>query len=76
MPEITEKEYEMFQTLKKVWVHARVEGIMKGGVYFICDEGGPKDSMGLPEFIFVCPTYGADFRNTARYVRDEPKENE
>lgn len=68
MPEITEKEYEQFQTLKKVLVHATPE---KSGEYFICGEGGPKDSMGLPEFIFVCPTYGADFRNTARYVRDE-----
>ena len=69
MPEITEKEYKQFQTLKKVFmVHAIPE---KSGGYFICGEGGSKDDMGLPEFIFVCPTYGADFRNTARYVRDE-----
>lgn len=68
MVEITEKEYEQFKSLVKVWTHASPE---KSGHYFICGEGGPKDGMGLPEFIFVCPTYGADFRDTARYVRDD-----
>lgn len=28
--------------------------------YFICGEGGKKDRDGLPEYIFVCPEYGAD----------------
>lgn len=30
------------------------------GVYFICGEGGEKDSMNLPEKILVCPAYGSD----------------
>ena len=30
------------------------------GVYFICGEGGDKDSMGLPPKLFVCPAYGLD----------------
>ena len=57
MVEITEKEYELFQKLKKIWVHNIPE---KSGLYFICGEAGEKDSMGLPEYISVCPTYGAD----------------
>jgi hypothetical protein len=32
----------------------------KTGFYFICGEAGNKDTLGLPEKIFVCPTYGAD----------------
>lgn len=57
MVEITEKEYELFQKLKKIWIHSSPE---KSGAYFICGEGGEKDDMGLPEFISVCPTYGLD----------------
>ena len=57
MVEITEKEYELFQKLKKIWIHSSPE---KSGAYFICGEGGEKDEMGLPEFISVCPTYGLD----------------
>jgi hypothetical protein len=55
--EITEKEFELFQKLKKIWVHSVPE---KSGLYFICGEGGEKDAMGLPEMIMVCPTYGLD----------------
>ena len=57
MIEITEKEYDLFQKLKKIWVHSSPE---KSGAFFICGEGGEKDSMGLPEFISVCPSYGLD----------------
>ena len=32
----------------------------KSGHFFICGEAGEKDSMGLPEYISVCPAYGAD----------------
>lgn len=28
------------------------------GTYFVCGESGDKDTMGLPEKIFVCPGYG------------------
>ena len=30
------------------------------GMFFICGEAGEKDTLGLPEKIFVCPTYGLD----------------
>lgn len=32
-----------------------------GGIYFICGEGGEKDSLNLPERIYICPAYGVDF---------------
>lgn len=54
---ISQKEYELFQKLKKIWIHSSPE---KSGAYFICGEGGEKDELGLPEFISVCPTYGLD----------------
>lgn len=57
MVSISEKEYELFQKLKKIWIHSSPE---KSGAYFICGEGGEKDELGLPEFISVCPTYGLD----------------
>lgn len=58
MVEISEKDYELFQKLKKIFTHAKAEQLE--GVYFICGEGGEKDSMGLPEFISVCPAFGLD----------------
>jgi hypothetical protein len=57
MVEITEEEYKQFEALKKVWIHLQAE---KTGVFFICGESGEKDSLGLPEFIQVCPTIGLD----------------
>jgi len=57
MIEITEQEHELFQKLKKIWIHSSPE---KSGAYFICGEGGGKDDMGLPDRIFVCPSYGLD----------------
>jgi hypothetical protein len=27
---------------------------------FICGEAGEKDSSGLPDKVFICPTYGLD----------------
>lgn len=70
MKEITEKEYEQFQILKKIWAHVQVE---KSGAYFICGEGGSKDEMGLPEFISICPAYGADFRCTTTYKKENKR---
>ena len=58
MVEITEKEFKQFELLKKIFIHASPDKFE--GVYFICGEGGEKDDMGLPEFISVCPAYGAD----------------
>ena len=41
----------------------------KSGHFFICGEAGTKDQMGLPENIFVCPTYGLD--GFAVYKKDK-----
>ena len=57
------KKVEKFETILK---HAMSE---KTGVFFICGEAGEKDSMGLPEKILVCPTYGLD--GFATYVKDQ-----
>ena len=67
MIEITEKEYELFQKLLKIWKHNAAE---KTGAFFICGEAGEKDSMGLPEHILVCPEYGAD--GMAMYTMSKP----
>jgi hypothetical protein len=32
-----------------------------GNIYFICGEGGEKDSNNLPERIHICPAYGVDW---------------
>lgn len=32
-----------------------------GDIYFICGEGGDKDSNNLPERIHICPAYGCDW---------------
>jgi hypothetical protein len=32
-----------------------------GDTYFICGEGGAKDTNNLPERIHVCPAYGCDW---------------
>lgn len=66
MNEITDEEYELFQKLKKIWIHSSPE---KSGAYFICGEAGEKDSMGLPDGILVCPTYGLD--GFAYYKKDK-----
>lgn len=56
------KKVEKYETMFK---HAMAE---KTGVFFICGEAGEKDSMGLPEKIMVCPTYGLD--GFASYKKD------
>jgi hypothetical protein len=32
----------------------------KSGHYFICEDSNDKDSLGLPEYIHICPSYGLD----------------
>jgi len=41
----------------------------KSGQYFICGEIGEKDNANLPEYILVCPEYGAD--GFAVYKKDK-----
>ena len=65
MVEITDKEYELFRKLTKIWFHTQPD---KSGSFFICGEAGNSDEHGLPEFILVCPQMGANI--TAVYKRD------
>ena len=55
---ITEKEYELFQKLRKIVLHSNPDKYE--GIYFICGETGEHDDMGLPEYIQVCPAIGLD----------------
>ena len=32
-----------------------------GDIYFICGDGGDKDSNNLPDKIYICPAYGVDW---------------
>lgn len=56
---------ERADRLAKILQHALAE---KTGVYFICGEGGEKDCNGLPETVFICPAYGADWFRIYRRV--------
>jgi len=64
MKEITDKEYELFEKLKKIWFHSKPEW---SNSYFICGEGGEQDSHGLPDIILVCPHMGEN--TTAIYTK-------
>lgn len=57
MIEITEEEFKQFQALKRIWTHLNAE---RTGTYFICGEGGDKDTHGLPQTLLVCPQHGLD----------------
>ena len=69
MKEITDEEHVLFEKLKTILVHAQPDKF--AGMFFICGEGGNKDTMGLPEKILVCPAYGLDgfavYTKTADY---------
>lgn len=52
-----DKERSQFETLKKIFFHSMPDKYPD--TYFICGEGGGKDEDTLPEYIFVCPAYGA-----------------
>jgi hypothetical protein len=57
MKEITDEEFKLFEKLKTIWIHSQPE---KSQQFFICGQGGEKDSLGLPKIILVCPAYGSD----------------
>jgi len=46
---------DVLEKQKKILTHMFPE---KSGAYFVCGESVDKDTMGLPEKIFVCPGYG------------------
>lgn len=52
------KEVEMLERFRTIVKHQLPEQLH--GVYFICGEGGEKDSLGLPDNILVCPAFGTD----------------
>jgi hypothetical protein len=56
------------EKFKKIYTHANADKLE--GVYFICGEAGPKDDMGLPDSIFVCPAYGLDGMSIYKKVKD------
>jgi hypothetical protein len=47
--------------LEKTDMYLKTNYPDKTGYYFICGEGGTKDDNGLPERLYVCPAYGADW---------------
>lgn len=55
-------EGELFELrkIKKLIQHTHIAEKF-GNQYFICGEGGQKDSNNLPDRIFICPAYGVDW---------------
>jgi len=46
---------DVLESHNKILTHLLADGT---GAYFVCGESVGKDTMGLPEKIFVCPGYG------------------
>ncbi len=40
-----------------------------GNTYFICGEGGEKNSSGLPKSIYICPAFGVDWFQVYRRTK-------
>jgi hypothetical protein len=59
MKTITDADYELFQRLKTIMKHAE-------GSYFICGGTTELDEHGLPESIYICPSYGVNIMATYR----------
>ena len=49
---------ELIAKFKNIFIHANPERFQEA--YFICGEGGEKDSMKLPTTILICPAIGLD----------------
>jgi len=58
--EAFEGELEQLRKVKSLIKHTVLAEKM-GDIYFICGEGGEKDSNGLPDSILICPAYGVDW---------------
>ena len=56
-PEEIQKIIEQNERLKNMLSHIFSE---RTGDYFICGQSGDLDGMGMPERIFVCPSWGLD----------------
>lgn len=53
-------ELSELRKLKSLIKHNILAGKL-GNIYFICGEGGEKDSNNLPKYIHICPAYGVDW---------------
>jgi hypothetical protein len=49
---------DLLESYNKILFHLLAGRIT--GAYFVCGESGDKDTMGLPEKVFVCPSYGLE----------------
>ena len=58
--EAYEGELQMLRKCFKLVKHTGLAEAM-GDIYFICGESGEKDKNGLPDRIFICPSYGVDW---------------
>jgi hypothetical protein len=66
MKTISDADYELFQQLKAIVKHTHPEL----GAYFICGGTTELDEHGLPESIYICPSYGSD--TIATYRKQKP----
>jgi hypothetical protein len=62
MVTISDTEYELFQQLKAIVKHTHPAL----GSYFICGGTAELDEHGLPESIYICPSYGVNTMATYR----------
>lgn len=58
--EAYEGELRELRKLKSLIKHVDLAEKL-GDIYFICGEGGNKDTNNLPERIHICPAYGVDW---------------
>jgi len=58
--EAYEGELKRLRKLESIIKH-EVLAEKLGDVYFICGEGGEKDSNNLPKQIHICPAHGCDW---------------
>ena len=58
MKEITDEEWEYFQTLRKMFTSSFPESFP--GQVFICGDCAETDEEGFPHYLLVCRAYGSD----------------
>jgi hypothetical protein len=66
MKTISDADYELFQQLKTIVKHTDP----KLAAYFICGGTTDLDEHGLPECIYICPSYGVN--TIATYKKQKP----
>lgn len=61
---LLKRELAVYDKVRIALMSAKPE---QSGHYFICGESGQKDKNNLPQYIDICPSYGADF--SVRYQK-------